>query len=100
MLVVSRNRGECIFIDSVIKVVIVDIRGDKVRVGIEAPKTMAIHRDDIFREVSPRAVIQETPAQACYRLENMPIEEMTRDDMCRRIGMLETENELLRIKAK
>lgn len=50
MLVLSRMRGESIVIgsDGAIKVTIVDVKGDKVRVGIEAPTDVPVHRQEIF----------------------------------------------------
>lgn len=47
MLVLSRHNGESIIIDGRIKVTIVDIRGDKVRVGIEADKEISVHREEV-----------------------------------------------------
>lgn len=47
MLVLSRQRDEAVIINGNIKVVVVDIRGDKVRLGFEAPKEMRVHREEI-----------------------------------------------------
>jgi carbon storage regulator len=49
MLVVSRKVGEKILIDGGIEVVIVGIRGDKVRVGIEAPKSVTVVREELVK---------------------------------------------------
>lgn len=48
MLVLSRKRNEKIVIDGQIVVTVVDIRGDKVRLGIEAPKEVSIHRSEVY----------------------------------------------------
>jgi carbon storage regulator len=48
MLVLSRKRDESIVIGDDITIVVVDIRGDKVRLGIEAPKDISVHRREIF----------------------------------------------------
>ncbi len=48
MLVLSRKTNESIVIDDRISVVVVEIRGDKVRLGIEAPKDVAVHRKEIY----------------------------------------------------
>jgi carbon storage regulator len=61
MLVLSRKRNESIVIDGNIVVTVVDIRGDKVRLGIEAPKDVPIHRSEIY-EALKRAAEQERPA--------------------------------------
>lgn len=48
MLVLSRKRNESIVIDDKIVITVVDIRGDKVRLGIEAPKDVPIHRSEVY----------------------------------------------------
>jgi len=48
MLVVSRQRDEVIVIGDDIEVVVVDIRGDKVRLGITAPKKVSVHRKEVY----------------------------------------------------
>ncbi|MDA0660644.1 MAG: carbon storage regulator CsrA [Planctomycetota bacterium] len=48
MLVLSRHRDESIVIGDNIVVTIVDIRGDKVRLGIEAPAAIPVHRQEVF----------------------------------------------------
>lgn len=47
MLVLSRKRNEQIVIDDQITVKIVEIRGDKVRLGIDAPRDVSIHRQEV-----------------------------------------------------
>lgn len=51
MLVLSRHRDEAIMIGPDIQVVVVEIRGDKVRLGIEAPKDVAVHRQEVFNKI-------------------------------------------------
>ena len=51
MLVLSRRKGESIFITDKIKVTIIEIRGDKVRLGIEAAKDVPIHREEVWLAV-------------------------------------------------
>jgi carbon storage regulator len=48
MLVLSRQRDETIMIGDDIEVTVVDIRGDKVRLGINAPKEIAVHRKEVY----------------------------------------------------
>src|SRR5215210_3697970 len=48
MLVLSRQRDETIMIGDDIEVTVVDIRGDKVRLGINAPKTISVHRKEVY----------------------------------------------------
>ena len=48
MLVLSRQRDETIMIGDDIELTVVDIRGDKVRLGIKAPSEIAVHRKEIY----------------------------------------------------
>ena len=48
MLVLSRQRDETIMIGDEIEITVVDIRGDKVRLGINAPTRIAVHRKEVY----------------------------------------------------
>ena len=48
MLVLSRQRDESIIVGDNVQITIVDIRGDKVRLGIEAPPDISVHRKEVF----------------------------------------------------
>ncbi|MGI6418020.1 MAG: carbon storage regulator CsrA [Thermoguttaceae bacterium] len=63
MLVLSRQRDESIIIGDNIVVTIVDIRGDKVRLGIDAPSEIPVHRREIHEAIlreNQRAASMET----------------------------------------
>ncbi len=51
MLVLSRHRDESIIIGDNIVVTIVDIRGDKVRLGIDAPTEIPVHRREVYEAI-------------------------------------------------
>ena len=51
MLVLSRQRDESIIINDNVVVTIVDIRGDKVRLGIEAPQEIPVHRREVYEAI-------------------------------------------------
>lgn len=51
MLALSRKKGQSIIIDGGIEITIVDIDGDKVKLGINAPKNISIYREEIYKEV-------------------------------------------------
>jgi carbon storage regulator len=51
MLVLSRQKDESIIIGDDIKVTIVDVRGDKVRLGITAPKSISVHRKEVYEAI-------------------------------------------------
>ena len=48
MLVLSRQKDESIIIGDDIEITIVDVRGDKVRLGIVAPRTVSVHRKEVY----------------------------------------------------
>ena len=54
MLVLSRKKNESIVIDNNIVVTVVEIRGDKVRLGIEAPKDVSVHRLEVYDAIHGR----------------------------------------------
>ena len=51
MLVLSRQKDESIIIGDNIEVIIVDVRGDKVRLGINAPKNVTVHRREVYEAI-------------------------------------------------
>jgi len=51
MLVLSRQRDETIMIGDEIEITVVDIRGDKVRLGINAPTCIAVHRKEVYEAI-------------------------------------------------
>lgn len=51
MLVLSRHRDESIMIGDDIVITIVDIRGDKVRLGIDAPQEVPVHRQEVYEAI-------------------------------------------------
>jgi carbon storage regulator len=63
MLVLSRQRDETIMIGDDIEITVVDIRGDKVRLGIQAPKEVTVHRKEVYEAIrrENRAAAQVKP---------------------------------------
>ena len=61
MLVLSRKRDERIVINDNIVITVVDIRGDKVRLGIEAPTEMPVHRSEVYDAIRREAEKQPAP---------------------------------------
>ena len=51
MLVLTRQRGERIMVDDNIIITIIEVRGDRVRIGIEAPRDVSVHREEIYNEI-------------------------------------------------
>ena len=52
MLVLSRKKDESIVINNDITIVVVEIRGDKVRLGVEAPKEVPVHRREVYEAIA------------------------------------------------
>jgi carbon storage regulator len=51
MLVLSRKKNESIVINDEITIVVVEIRGDKVRLGVEAPREVPVHRSEVYEAI-------------------------------------------------
>lgn len=51
MLVLTRKKNESIILNDNIEITIVDVQGDQVRIGINAPKSVSIYRKEIFLEI-------------------------------------------------
>jgi carbon storage regulator len=51
MLVLSRKKDESIMIGDEVEITIVDVRGDKVRLGITAPKSIPVHRREVYNAI-------------------------------------------------
>ena len=64
MLVLSRKKNESIIVDDSIVITVVEIRGDKVRLGIEAPREVPIHRSEVRDAIDASAAASHatTPA--------------------------------------
>ncbi len=78
MLVLSRKKNESIVINNDITLVVVEIRGDKVRLGVEAPKEVPVHRREVYEAIqrAPKPdddeVPKETPSTPPVRQHNPP----------------------------
>ena len=66
MLVLTRKLGESIAIDDNIKIVVVQIKGKQVRLGIKAPKETKIHREEVYK-----AIQDQNTAASQSDLENL-----------------------------
>ena len=70
MLVLSRQRDETIMIGDDVEITVVDIRGDKVRLGINAPRSVQVHRKEVYEAIqreNRKAQGDETPPPAAPR---------------------------------
>jgi carbon storage regulator len=72
MLVLSRKKNESIVINSDITITIVEIRGDKVRLGIVAPKDVPVHRQEVWEAIhgksgEPAAAVVVNPTDTASK---------------------------------
>jgi carbon storage regulator len=72
MLVLSRKKNESIVINNDITITIVEIRGDKVRLGIVAPKDVPVHRQEVWEAIhgtaAPATAVIVNPADVSGRV--------------------------------
>lgn len=61
MLVLSRKKNESIVINNDITITVVEIRGDKVRLGIVAPKEVPVHRKEVFEAIHGKPGAEPAP---------------------------------------
>ncbi|MFV1966971.1 MAG: carbon storage regulator CsrA [Pirellulaceae bacterium] len=64
MLVLSRKKNESIVINNDITIVVVEIRGDKVRLGVEAPKEIPVHRREVYEAIKRSEQLAEREGSA------------------------------------
>ena len=64
MLVLSRHRDESIMIGDNIVITVVDVRGDKVRLGIDAPTDIPVHRQEVYDAIQREKNSQGEKSQA------------------------------------
>ncbi len=64
MLVLSRKKNESIVINDNIVITVVEVRGDKVRLGIEAPREIPVHRSEVYDAIQKDGPPQVSSAEA------------------------------------
>ena len=64
MLVLSRQKDESIIIGDNVEITVVDVRGDKVRLGITAPKEIPVHRREVYEAIQREKVAKEAEKKA------------------------------------
>jgi carbon storage regulator len=69
MLVLSRKKNESIIIDDKIVITVIEIRGDKVRLGIEAPREVAIHRSEVRDAIAASEVAMDQEVATAHKEE-------------------------------
>jgi carbon storage regulator len=72
MLVLSRKKNESIIINDHITVTVVEIRGDKVRLGIDAPKDVSVHRREVYEAIQSQNKARDARAPAGIPNDPLP----------------------------
>ncbi|RZS91394.1 carbon storage regulator CsrA [Motilibacter rhizosphaerae] len=63
MLVLSRRAGESVIIGHDITITVLEVRGDVVRIGIDAPRTVQVHREEVYRELQASNIAAAAPPE-------------------------------------
>jgi carbon storage regulator len=64
MLVLSRKKNESIYVNGNIRVVIVDVRGDKVQLGVEAPSEVSVYRSEVLEKIRKSELVEKNDGGA------------------------------------
>jgi|GEM_PF-441639 len=71
MLVLSRYRDESIYIGDDIVITVVDIRGDRVRIGVQAPPDISVHRQEVYEAIKKE---NKEPGAVTQKAERSPVQ--------------------------
>ena len=67
MLILTRRVGETVMIGEEVSVTILGVKGNQVRVGINAPKNVAVHREEIFERIKSEGGAEDEPQRSDMR---------------------------------
>ncbi len=64
MLILSRRVGEAVTIGTDVTITVLSVKGNQVRLGVQAPKSVAVHRQEIFNRIQMEQTTAETADEA------------------------------------
>jgi carbon storage regulator len=67
VLVLTRRGGESVMVGDEVVVTVLDVRGDVVRLGIKAPRSIQVHREEIYRELQAANRAAASPSDSAVR---------------------------------
>ena len=62
MLILTRRAGETVMIGSDVSITVLGVKGNQVRIGINAPRDVAVHREEIYERIKNEQSAAEAPA--------------------------------------
>jgi carbon storage regulator len=68
VLVLSRRPGESIMVGNDITITVIEVRGDQIRIGIDAPREIQVHREEVVRELEAQNAAAAGSSQRARRL--------------------------------
>jgi carbon storage regulator len=71
MLVLTRKLNESIMVGDDVKITIVDVKGDQVKLGITAPREVAVHREEVYREIQKENQLAALSKTNLDKLDNL-----------------------------
>lgn len=71
MLILARKVGQCIQIGDNVEITVVEVRGDQVRLGITAPRSIAVHRKELLEQVAAENAEAVDTARAASEITEM-----------------------------
>ena len=74
MLVLSRKKDEKIVIGDKITIMVIEIRGDKVRLGIDAPRDITVHRQEVYEAIKREQEASKREQSEQSEQSNMPLD--------------------------
>ena len=74
MLVLSRKKDEKIVIGDKITIMVIEIRGDKVRLGIDAPRDITVHRQEVYEAIKREQEASKREQSEQSKQSNMPLD--------------------------
>ena len=79
MLVLTRRANQSIMIGADVVVTVLEVRGDQVRIGIDAPRSISVHREEVFRELELRTTEEYFGRARTSRAETIEMSKLLLD---------------------